>query len=85
VKLAGPLVIGDGCTILEGSVIEESVIWRNARLGPRVNLKNSIVADNCCIDSDSIVEDSVLGDNVTLVSGCKPERGSKIWPGTTVA
>jgi len=84
VKLSGPLVIGDGCTILEDSVIEESVIWRNARLGPRVKVKNSIVADNCCIDSGSIVEDSVLGDNVTLVSGCKPERGSKIWPGTTV-
>ena len=84
VKLTGPVVIGAGCTILENTVIEESIIWRNARLGQRVNLKNSIVADNCCLNTDSIIEDSILGDNVTVASGCKLEPGSRIWPGTTV-
>jgi len=84
VKLIGPVVIGTGCTILEDSVIEGSIIWRNARLGPRVHLKNSILADNCCLNSGSVGEDAVLGDNVTVVSGCKLEPGSKIQPGTTV-
>ncbi len=84
VKLTGPVVIGTGCTILEGSVIEGSIIWRNARLGPRVHLKNSILADNCCLNASSICEEAVLGDNVTVVSGCKLEPGSRIWPGTTV-
>jgi mannose-1-phosphate guanylyltransferase len=84
VQLIGPLVIGTGCTILEDSVIEESIIWQNARLGPRVRLKNAILADNCCFNAGSIGEDSVLGDNVTVASDCKLEPGSKIWPGTTV-
>ena len=84
VKLVGPVVIGDGCTILEDSVIEDSIIWRNARLGPRVNLKNCILADNCCLNAGSSGEESVLGDNVTVVSNRKLEPGSKIWPGTTV-
>ena len=84
VKLIGPVVIGAGCTILEDSVIEDSIIWRNARLGPRVNLKNSILADNCCLNSGSSGEGAVLGDNVTVVSNCKLEPGSRIWPGTTV-
>ncbi len=84
VKLTGPVVIGTGCTILEDTVIEESVIWRNAWLGQRVNLKSSIVADNCCLNADSVIEDSILADNVTVASGCKPEPGSRIWPGTTV-
>lgn len=84
VKLRGPVVIGAGGTILEDSVIEESVIWRNVRLGQRVNLKKSIVADNCYLNTDSIIEDSILGDNVTVASGGKLEPGSKIWPGTTV-
>jgi len=84
VKLTGPIVIGDGCTILEGAVIEQSIMWRNAQLGLRVNLKNSIIADNCCLNDDTIIEDSVLGDNVTVVSGCKLQAGSRIWPGTTV-
>ncbi len=83
-KLIGPVVIGDGCTILEDSVIENSVIWRNARLGPRVNLKNSILADNCCLNIGSNGEGVVLGDNVTVVSNGKLKPGSKIWPGTTV-
>ncbi len=84
VKLTGPLVIGNGSTILEGSVIEDCVIWRKARLGPRVSLKRTILADNCCLNADSLCEDSVLGDNVTVVSHCKLEPGSRIWPGTMV-
>ncbi|MFC2033820.1 sugar phosphate nucleotidyltransferase [Chloroflexota bacterium] len=84
VKLIGPVVIGDGCTILEDSIIKDCVIWRNVNLGPRVNLKNSILADNCCFNSDSIGIEAVIGDNVTVTSNCKIEPGSKIEPGTTV-
>ncbi len=84
VKLIGPVVIGAGCTILDDSVIEGSIIWRNTRLGPRVKIKNSILADNCCLNAGSTGEDAVLGDDVTVVSNCKLEPGSKIWPGTTV-
>lgn len=84
VRLTGPIVIGHGCQILPESAVEESIIWRNTRLGQHVNLKNSIVADNCCLNADSTIKDSILGDNVTVASGCKLEPGSKIWPGTIV-
>jgi len=84
VKITGPVVIGSGCTILEDSVIEESIIWQNVRLGPRASLKNSIVADNCCFKASSGCVESVLGDNVTVTSGCKLEPGSRIEPGTIV-
>ncbi len=84
VRLTGPVVIGSGCQILSEAVVEESIIWQNARIGQRVNLIGSIVADNCCLNADSIIEDSLLGDNVTVTSGCKLEPGSKIWPETTV-
>jgi len=84
VKLTGPLVIGHGSTILEDSVIEKSIVWENVQLGQRVNLRNSIVANNCCLNDDSIIDDSVLGDNVTVVSRCRVEPGSRIWPGTAV-
>jgi len=83
VRLTGPVVIGSGCTILEDTVIEESIIWRNTQIGQHVNLTGSIVTDNCCLNANSTIEDSILGDNVTVASGCKPEPGSKIWPGTT--
>lgn len=83
-RLTGPVVIGSGGKILEDTVIEESIIWRNVELGQRVNLRNSTIADNCCLTGDNTIEDSVLGDNVTVARGCNLEPGSKIWPGTTV-
>jgi len=84
VKLIGPVVIGYGGTILEDSVIEDSIIWRNARLGPRTRIKGSILADNCCLQEDSSCEKAVLGDNVTVARGCKLKPGSRIEPGTMV-
>jgi len=84
VKLIGLVVIGSGGTVLEDTVIEESIIWRNVQLGQGVNLRNSVVADNCCLNDDSTIEGSILGDSVTVVGGGKLESGSKIWPGTTV-
>ena len=84
VKMTGPVVVGAGCQIAEDTVIEESIIWHAVKIGRRVKVKGSIIANNCHLDNDSIVEDSVLGNNVTVVSGHRPEPGSKIWPGTTV-
>ena len=84
VKLIGPVVIGAGGTIMEDGVVEDSVIWQNTWLGPSANLKNCIVANNCRLNAGCVCEESVLGDNVTVLSGCKLEPGSKIWPGTTV-
>ncbi len=66
-------------------MIEDSVIWQDVQLGPRAELKSSIVANNCCLNTDSFLEDSVLGDNVTVSDGCKLEPGSRIQPGTTIA
>ena len=84
VKLTGPVVIGAGSIIMEDSVIESSIIWRKARLGPRATLKQSILADNCCLGEDSICKDAVLGDGVIVEPGVALEPGSQLWPGTIV-
>ena len=84
VKINGPVAIGDGCAIQEESVIEKSIIWRNARLEPRASVKNSIIADNCCLHSGCLCEESVLGDNVTVARDHHLPPGSSIEPGTTV-
>ncbi|MDP3878738.1 MAG: NDP-sugar synthase [Dehalococcoidales bacterium] len=85
VALNGPLAIGDGAIIREDSIIEDSVIWQNSRLGARVSLKSSILADNCHLNEGSSAENVVLGDNVTIAGGCKLEPGSRIGAGTTVS
>ena len=83
-KISGPATIGDGCAIREGSVIEKSIIWRNARLEPHATVKKSIIADNCYLHSGCLCEESVLGDNVTVARDCHLTPGSSIEPGTTV-
>jgi len=84
VRLIGPVVIGDGCTIGGDCAVQESVIWRNVKLGRGVSLRNCVIADNCRLDAGSGAEDSVLGDNVTVGSDYRLKPGSKIEPGTTI-
>jgi len=84
VKLIGPVVIGSGSIVLEDTIVEASIIWRNAQLEPGVSLRDSIVANNVHLSANSIINGSVLGDNVTVSSGAILEPGSRIPPGTIV-
>jgi mannose-1-phosphate guanylyltransferase len=83
-RLTGPAVIGPGCTVLEGTVIQDSLVWEDVKLGPRATVKTSLVAGHCCLNADSTIQDAVLGDNVTVSPGVKLKPGSKIWPGEIV-
>ncbi len=84
VHIVGPVVIADGCTIGEGSVVTDSIIWRDVHLEEGVKLIRSMVADSCTLGSDAVIEDSVLGDHVTVAPGICLEPGSRVDPGTTV-
>lgn len=83
-ELKGPTVIGTDCAVLEGAIVEQSIIWDKVKIGQGTRIRNSIVANNCHLDTGSVIEDSVLGDNVTVLSGSKVKSGSKIWPGSTI-
>jgi mannose-1-phosphate guanylyltransferase len=83
-QIIGPVVIGPGCTIGEGSVIDDSVIWHDVRLGSRVRVQSSIIANNCALSDGSTVEGGVLGDHVTVVTGGRVGSGSRVEPGETV-
>lgn len=84
VQIVGPVTIGSNCTIGRDTFIESSVIWNNVKLGNGVVLRKSIVADDSCLDDNCNIESSALGNNVTVVSSCKLEPSSKIWPGKIV-
>ncbi len=83
VTLIGPAVIGAGCELMENSIVDKSIIWPNIWIGPRVSVKNSILADRCRLNADSVVEESVLGCNVTVRGGCRIVPGSRLLGGTT--
>ena len=84
-QLRGPIVIGSNCKIGDDAILEGAILWQGVQLGPRVILKNCIVADNCHIGANSRIEDySVLSDDVMVTDSARLEPGSRIWPGTKV-
>ena len=83
-QLIGPVVIGPGCIVGEGSIIENSVLWGDVRLGNRVRVQSSVIADNCVLNDDSSVENAVLGDHVTVIAGGRVGSGSDVESGKTV-
>ncbi|UCB43121.1 MAG: NDP-sugar synthase [Dehalococcoidales bacterium] len=83
-QITGPVVIGAGCTVGEGSIVEDSVIWHDVLLGSRVRVQSSVIADNCTLNDGSIVEGTALGDHVMVVAGGRVEPGSTVEPGERV-
>jgi len=82
-KLTGPVVIGSDCTIAKGAIIEDSLLWHDVYIGPKAEVKGSIIANNCHLEADCKLNGSVLGDKVEVKSGYRLKTGSKISPGET--
>ena len=85
VRIEGPAVVGDGCIISEGSIVDKAIIWRNVRIGKEVNIRESVIGDNCSVGSHSVIEPgAVVGDNAVIIERSHLQTGQKVWPDTTV-
>lgn len=74
-------VIGDHALVEEGSVIERSVIWDNAYIGPGVGIHSAILGSRVTIKRDTVVrEDAVVGDRCLIDVGCTIRPRIKLWP-----
>jgi len=56
VQLKGPVVTGTGCTIKDGAIIENSILWQNVTIGEQATLKDCIVASNSYIVNNACIE-----------------------------
>ena len=80
-QLIGPTILGQGCRVGEGTVVEGVVMWHNVCLGSRVRLRNCVVAANCFIGDNCWIEEGcVLGDNVIIGNDNRLAHGTKVWP-----
>ena len=60
----GPYVVmGDGCRVRSGAVVENSILWTRATVGNNSSVQNSIVGEGVSIDSGNIVKDRSLSYN----------------------
>lgn len=74
-------VIGDNSFIDEDAVIERSVIWDSAYIGPAVSVHSAIVGSRATIKRSSVVrEDAVIGDRCLIDVGCTIRPRVKLWP-----
>jgi mannose-1-phosphate guanylyltransferase len=81
VQVVGPAVIGSGSTILEHSLLQRSIIWKNVTFGPKTMVKDSLVANDCYLNAESSLENTILGDHLTISGKTRLGPGSRIWPG----
>lgn len=84
-----------GVTVGKGSTIRNSILMPNVTVGENTIIENAIVAedttigDNCYIGYDpkgekadlaGIMKITVIGENMSIPSGCKVEKGAMIDP-----
>ena len=68
----GPLtVLGDGCVIGEGAVVEQAVLYESVYVEPGAVVRQSIVGAGSRIGAESHVEGTVVGANTTIGSGSR--------------
>lgn len=74
-------VIGDGCTIGAGAVLDGAVLWNDVNIGDFVEITHAVVCNDTTIGSNAsigenviIAEECVIGNDARLVSGVK------LWP-----
>lgn len=53
-------VLGDGCRLRSGAVVENSVLWQGATVGNNATVQNSIIGNGVNIESEKHVTDSSL-------------------------
>lgn len=74
-------VLGDNAFVDEDAVIERSVLWDSAYVGPNVGIHSAICGSRVTIKRDSIVnEDAVVGDRCLLDVACVVRPRVKLWP-----
>ena len=56
-------VLGRGCRVDEGAVVDDSIVWADTQIGPRSSVRRSILGRGCRVGRGSVVgPDAVLGD-----------------------
>lgn len=53
-------VLGNGCRIRSGAVVENSILWERATIGSDATVQNSIIGQGVTIDNGAQVEDTSL-------------------------
>ena len=77
------VVLGEGVSVGEGSLIERAVVLNGAEIGPGCRLQDCIVAAGARIGANAVVAGgAVLGEGVTIGADNILTHGVKVFPQT---
>jgi len=78
-------VIGDGCTIEDGAVIRDSIIWAKSKIGRRAELSSCVLGIKSDIGEGARIDDNVfMGDMCVIGKDSRLASNIKLWPGKVV-
>lgn len=63
VHIVGPAILGEGCKIGKGAIIENSILWENVEIGQKATVKNSILGTNNVIRDHETIDRQVIGSD----------------------
>jgi len=67
--LNGPVYLGDGVKLGEGTVVTRSAIGQDTVIGPANKITDSLILNSCLIERGAGIEDSILGDGCRVGAG----------------
>lgn len=78
--VVGPnVVLGRGCRIAPGAVLQNSVLWDDVVVGPDARIEQSIIASGASIGRGAkVAQGSVIGHGVRIEDGAELEPGSRV-------
>ena len=81
--LSTPVSLGDNVVMQDGAYVGDSVLWDGCRLGPRSDVRGSVLARNCVVGADARLVNCVFGEGVQVLPGLSL-RDVTALPGTVL-
>ncbi|WVO15131.1 hypothetical protein L204_102775 [Cryptococcus depauperatus] len=73
--LSGPLLIGPRSTLSQDTIVSQSTLGADCRIGRGTVIKKSYLFDDVKIGNDCDVEECMIGEGVVIGDGCKIGKG----------
>jgi mannose-1-phosphate guanylyltransferase len=84
-RIGSRAVVGPGCEIADGAVIERSAIHRGCRIGAGARVTGALLASGVEVGTDGrILEGAVVGEGARIEAGAEVSEEGRVDPATTV-
>jgi mannose-1-phosphate guanylyltransferase/phosphomannomutase len=84
-RIVGPSSIGDRVFVSERAVVDRTVLWEDAYVGPEASLHDCTIANRCVLKQHAnVAEGCFIGERCMLGADARVRPHLKIWPDKTI-